>query len=207
VRQLLQTLINDMNKALDNDCFFSALSLALTMPDICGHAKYPTEPSSKKRYTAWYDEYVGAYDQCPGEEGKMPYLSGEVVYQLRCSFLHQGNPNIDKDKIREECCKIDKYVLLTEKKKDFNILSDSASSSESFYNGQKQGETYRTYEVNVRRLCFIISACAAAYYKENPELFDFFNFKVVDLDERYRAMRKAQEIRAQFFHKEKTEDG
>ena len=137
----------------------------------------------------------------------MPYLSGEVVYQLRCSFLHQGNPNIDKDKIREECCKIDKYVLLTEKKKDFNILSDSASSSESFYNGQKQGETYRTYEVNVRRLCFIISACAAAYYKENPELFDFFNFKVVDLDERYRAMRKAQEIRAQFFHKEKTEDG
>ena len=58
---MLQTLINDMNKALDNDCFFSALSLALTMPDICGHAKYPTEPSSKKRYTAWYDEYVGAY--------------------------------------------------------------------------------------------------------------------------------------------------
>lgn len=125
-----------MNKALDNDCFFSALSLALTLPDICGKAKYPTD-GNKKRYIAWYDEYVGAYEQCPGEEGEMPYLSGEVVYQLRCSFLHQGNPNIDKGKINEECCKIDKFVLLTEKKKEFNILSDSASSSEQFWGVRK----------------------------------------------------------------------
>lgn len=144
-----------MNKALDNDCFFSALSLALTLPDICGKAKYPTD-GNKKRYIAWYDEYVGAYEQCPGEEGKMPYLSGEVVYQLRCSFLHQGNPNIDKGKINEECCKIDKFVLLTEKKKEFNILSDSASSSEQFWGDKKIGDTYRTYEVNVRRLCFTL---------------------------------------------------
>ena len=113
-----------MNKALDNDCFFSALSLALTLPDICGKAKYPTD-GNKKRYIAWYDEYVGAYEQCPGEEGEMPYLSGEVVYQLRCSFLHQGNPNIDKGKINEECCKIDKFVLLTEKKKEFKWLPNA----------------------------------------------------------------------------------
>jgi hypothetical protein len=185
---LLQKLIDDMNKALDNDCFFSALSLALTLPDICGKAKYPAD-GNKKRYIAWYDEYVGDYEKCPGEEGKMPYLSGEVVYQLRCSFLHQGNPNIDKDKINEECCKIDKFILLTEKKKEFNILSDSASSSEQFWGNKKIGDTYRTYEVNVRRLCFIISACAGAFYKENPKLFNFFDFKVVDLDERYRFIR------------------
>ena len=166
----------------------SALALALTLPDICGKAKYPTD-GNKKRYIAWYDEYVGAYEQCPGEEGEMPYLSGEVVYQLRCSFLHQGNPNIDKGKINEECCKIDKFVLLTEKKKEFNILSDSASSSEQFWGDKKIGDTYRTYEVNVRRLCFIISACAGAYYKDNPALFNFFDFKVVDLDERYRMLR------------------
>lgn len=186
---MLQRLIDDMNKALDNDCFFSALSLALILPDVCGKAKYPIEKNNKKRYTNWYNKYVGAYEQCPGEEGKMPYLSGEVVYQLRCSFLHQGNPNIDKDKINEECCRIDKFVLLTEKKKEFNILSDSASSSEQFWGDKKIGATYRAYEVNVRRLCFIISACAGAFYKENPELFDFFDFKVVDLDERYQMLR------------------
>lgn len=184
---MLLNLIDDMNKALNNDCFFSALSLALTLPDICGKAKYPAY-SSTRRYITWYDEYVGTYEQCPGEEGKMPYLSGEVVYQLRCSFLHQGNPNIDKDNIKEECCKIDRFVLLTEKKKEFNILADFASSSEGFNNGQKRDEEYRTYEVNVRRLCFIISACAKAFYQENAKLFGFFNFEVIDLDERYSSI-------------------
>lgn len=184
---MLLQLIDDMNKALDNDCFFSALSLALTLPDICGKAKYPNEKSVGKRYIDWYDEYVGAYEQCPGEEGQMPYLSGEVVYQLRCSFLHQGNPNIDKDKIDEECCKIDKFVLMTEKKKEFNILADAASSCENFYGEEKVGETYRTYRVSVRRLCFIISACATTFYKEYPEKFNFFDFTVVDVDDMYRS--------------------
>lgn len=45
---MLQRLIDDMNKALDNDCFFSALSLALILPDVCGKAKYPTEKNNKK---------------------------------------------------------------------------------------------------------------------------------------------------------------
>lgn len=44
---MLLSLIDDMNKALDNDCFFSALSLALTLPDICGKAKYPTDGNKK----------------------------------------------------------------------------------------------------------------------------------------------------------------
>lgn len=179
---MLLKLIDDMNRALDNDCFFSALSLALTLPDICGKAKYPDEKKSGKRYIDWYDEYVGVYEQCPGEEGQMPYLSGEVVYQLRCSFLHQGNPNINKNKIKEDCCKIDKFVLMTEKKKEFNILADAATSSENFYGNEKVGETFRTYRVDVRRLCFIISACAKAYYNENREKFDFFDFTIMDVD-------------------------
>ena len=117
----------------------------------------------------------------------MPYLSGEVVYSLRCSFLHQGNPNIEREKIQEDCCKVDHFTLVTEKKKEFNSLSDSANVSEQFFNGKKIGETYRSYEVNVRRLCFILSACAKGYYREHPEQFNFFDFSIVDLDERYAA--------------------
>lgn len=183
---MLLKLIEDMNKALDHDCYFSALSLALTLPDICGRAKYPTERSTKKRYIDWYDEYIGRYMQYPGEEGQMPYLSGEVVYQLRCSFLHQGTPNIDSSKIEEECCQIDDFVIAVEPKKEFNIYMDLASSSESFYNMEKTGKTTLTYEVNVRRLCLIISECAKGYYKESSTAFDFFKFHIVDLEERNR---------------------
>ena len=186
---MLLRLIDDINRALENDCFFSALSLALTLPDICGKAKYPDEKSNKNRYIAWYDEYVGSYEKYPGRDSKVPYLSGEVVYSLRCSFLHQGNPSIEKDKIKDECCKIDNFTLLVEKKKEYNVLLDSASISENYINDRKVGNTQRSYEVNVRRLCFILSACASGYYKEYKEQFCFFDFQIVDLDERYAAIR------------------
>lgn len=175
-------LIDDMNRALDHDCFFSALSLALTLPDICGKAKYP-DKRVRRRYIEWYDEYVGKYEQRPGKNDCVPYLSGEVVYSLRCSFLHQGNPNIEADKIKEECCKIDHFVLAIDEKKDFNILMDTSCSSQNYFLGKQIGETHRSYEVNIRRLCLIISTNAKAYYNEHKEQFNFFNFSIADLDE------------------------
>ena len=185
---MLLRLIEDMNQALDNDCFFSALALALTFPDICGKAKYPNA-KTRQRYINWYDEYVGCTEKCPGYE-MMPYLSGEVVYSLRCSLLHQGNPNIEKEKITEENCKIDHFTLLTEKKKDFNIYADSASISDGGLGSGDGGKTTRSYEVNVRRLCLILAACAKGYYRDYPEQFDFFDFSVVDLDERYADLQE-----------------
>lgn len=49
-------LIDDVNKALDAESYYSALTLALTLPDICGKAEYPQEKSTAKRYKDWYDE-------------------------------------------------------------------------------------------------------------------------------------------------------
>lgn len=186
---MIKRLLRDIDKSLDNDCFFSALALALTLPDVCGKAKYPNEESTKKRYIDWYNEYVGVYEQCPGGEGKTPYLSGEVVYSLRCSLLHEGNPNIAKSSIKEECCKIDQFTLIVERKKKFNIYSDHAEVSEQFSGGEPVGETVRNYEVNVRRLCLILAACAKGYYEENSEQFSFFKFNIVDMDERLRLLK------------------
>lgn len=51
-------LVQDIRKALENELYFVALSSALTLPDICGKAAYPTERSSRKRYILWYDEEI-----------------------------------------------------------------------------------------------------------------------------------------------------
>ena len=69
----------------------------LTFPDICAKAKYGDSLGNKKRYTKWYNEYIGQYEKSPQEKYDitMPYLSGEVIYQLRCNVLHQGTPYID----------------------------------------------------------------------------------------------------------------
>lgn len=48
---MIEKLIKDINKSLDNDCYFAALSLPLILHDICGKAKYPMDGVTKKYIT------------------------------------------------------------------------------------------------------------------------------------------------------------
>lgn len=170
-------LLDDMNKALDANCYFAALSIALMMPDICGKAEY-SDDKVGDRYKKWFDEWIGQYEICPREDENepiMPHLSGEVVYQLRNSFLHQGNPNIDKNKIKAEENKIDEFKLIVEAKNQFDLYASSSSL-------EHEGG-YRTFSVNIRNLCWKIDRLARKYYERNKEKFNFFNFSIVDWDE------------------------
>lgn len=173
---MMLRLIDDVNKALDAECYYAALSLVLTFPDICGKAEFPQERIIAKRYIRWYDEHIGQFEQCNCKEClevPMPYLSGEVIYSLRNSFLHQGTPNIEPIKIKNINNKIDTFELVIESKKPFNLYSDSAS----IHNGNT-----RTYRVNIRRLCLIICNTVRGYYKANQDKFNFFNYSIINWD-------------------------
>ena len=186
---MLERIIREIRQCLENECLLAGLALALTLPDICGKAEFPQENSSKKRYIQWYDEIVGITEKPPKSTKRnteMPYLSGEVIYSLRCQFLHQGTPNIEAAKIKEDACKIDNFTLLFQKKNSLDLYSDSAAV---FYcgtdpDGNNPIHQLRSYEVNVRRLCMILCACAEGYYKENADKFNFFQYEIVDADER-----------------------
>ena len=191
---MIEKLIKEIENALSHDLYFAALSLALTLPDICERAKYPTA-NVTARYISWYNEYIGQYEQCPCDackKAQMPYLSGEVVYNLRNSFLHQGTPNIDSSKIKAFANKLDEFTLVFEKKNEFDIYSD-ASSIISSNDGTVP---HRAYRVNVRRLCQIITLSAKGYYHKNKDKFDFFNYKILDWDHRscnlFGAMEKEE---------------
>lgn len=168
-------LVQDIRKALENELYFVALSSALTLPDICGKATYPTEQSSRKRYILWYDEEIGKYEKNLEDKDDMPYLSGEVIYSLRCSLLHEGNPNMKNDSLRTNQ-PIDHFSLVIEKAKPFDIYSD-ASAITQFRNEQRC-----EYRMNVRRICMILCNVAEAYYKENRDKFHF-NYEIIDWDE------------------------
>ncbi|MDE5599168.1 MAG: hypothetical protein K2J04_15240 [Lachnospiraceae bacterium] len=168
-------LVQDIRKALENELYFVALSSALTLPDICGKTAYPDERSSRKRYISWYDEEIGKYEKNPDDKDNMPYLSGEVVYSLRCSLLHEGNPNMSNDGLRTDL-PIDHFSLVIEKAKPFDIYSDS-SSIMNF-----GSEHIREYQMNVRRICMILCNVAESYYKENKVKFHF-NYEIIDWDE------------------------
>lgn len=164
-------LVQDIRKALENELYFVALSSALTLPDICGKAAYPNERSSRKRYILWYDKEIGKYEKNPEDKDDMPYLSGKVIYNLRCSLLHEGNPNVEKDSLN-----IDHFSLVIQKAKSFDVYSD-ASGIYTFGNEQK-----REYRMNVRRICLILCHVAESYYNENRDKFHF-NYEIIDWDE------------------------
>lgn len=168
-------LIQDIRKALENELYFVALSSALTLPDICGKAAYPQEQSSKKRYILWYDKEIGKYEKNPEDKDDLPYLAGEIIYSLRCSLLHEGNPNMKNDNLRTNQ-PIDQFSLVIEKAKPFDVYSD-ASAITRFGNEQR-----REYRMNVRRICMILCNVAESYYKENKDKFHF-NYDIIDWDE------------------------
>ena len=168
-------LVQDIRKALENELYFVALSSALTLPDICGKTAYPSERSSRKRYISWYDEEIGKYEKNPEDKENMPYLSGEVIYSLRCSLLHEGNPNMNNDSLRTGF-PIDHFSLVIEQAKPFDIYSDSSSIIDY------GGKNIREYSMNVRRICMILCNVAESYYKENKDKF-YFNYEIIDWDE------------------------
>lgn len=168
-------LVQDIRKALEHELYFVALSSALILPDICGKAAYPEKRSSRERYILWYDEEIGKYEKSPKDKDNMPYLSGEVIYNLRCSLLHEGNPNMKNDRLKTNL-PIDHFSLVVEKAKSFDIYSDSSSITDF---GNKD---IREYSMNVRRICMILCNVAESYYKRNKEKFQF-NYEIIDWDE------------------------
>ena len=82
---MVELYVNDIANALKNKSYFSALAMSLALPDICGTAEYPNETSTAKRYIEWYNKYLGEY---MSDDRGNPYLSGEIVYNLR-NLLHR----------------------------------------------------------------------------------------------------------------------
>lgn len=168
---MIEKIISDCEQAIEHGLYFAALNLALTLPDICAKAKYPNETSNRTRYIAWYDEYIGQYEKhpnLPGSDTELAYPSGSVIYNLRCSMLHQGNPSID------EKCPIDRFSLVYETKKPIHMCAGDMSGSSPMG---------KELKLSINVLCWKICTVVKKYYEENKELFNFFNYRLINWDE------------------------
>ena len=158
---MVELYVNDIENALKNKSYFSALAMSLALPDICGAAEYPNETSTAKRYIEWYNKYLGEY---MSDDSGNPYLSGEIVYNLRNTFLHAGSPNIDSNKVKDEANQLDGFGL---------ILGDGTKiwSATLFINTSIV--KLRTMIVDVTYLCKTICDRSLWYYKNNTNKFHF----------------------------------
>lgn len=168
--------IEDIEFCLERERYIAALSAALTLPDICGKAEFKSEKAVAKRYIKWYNQFMDAYKKPTSQyAADMPYLSGEVVFNLRNAFLHSGNPNITKADIKNVMCKVDKFELLIGK----TYTGDTSMISY----GKNMSVVNREYTVNVYLLCTRLCRIAKEYYLNNKSKFDFLSYNVTFMDD------------------------
>ena len=168
---LLLSMLSEIEVAMNNGLYMAALCLALTIPDICGNVE--GGKNVKMRYIGWYDKYIGDEIKPTGVASEMPYLSGEVIFYLRSSMLHNGTPNIPHDKIKDERCQIDQFQIVVGENNYRQVSSVR-------YGGNPQRIIRRIYKMNLRVFCNNIIKAAREYYYLNKDKFHFdysFNYE------------------------------
>jgi len=86
-------------RSLESRNWYAALFMALVIPDISGALEHPNEKSGV-RYINWYNKYMlPKYSSVMGPLQELHvFLSGDDCYALRCSLLHEGTADIEKQR-------------------------------------------------------------------------------------------------------------
>lgn len=149
-------------------------------------AEFP-DKTVAERYTEWYDKYLGDYMARGKNElgGDNPWLSGEVIYNLRNTYLHQGSPNVISEKVKEPANQIDKFIL---------VLGDGTQIWDSTINiNVGYGKlTFKAITVDVSYLCNNLCDCALWYYENNADKFSFY-FNVITQEEYMNPSEEVEE--------------
>lgn len=89
--------------SIESENWYAALTLALTIPDICSRLSNPDlAQKSQKRYVKWFDEYILHHYESPFHGKGFTFMSGGDCYALRCALLHEGRDDITSQKARRE---------------------------------------------------------------------------------------------------------
>lgn len=97
----MNRFVNAVRECLAAQNWYGALALALTLPDICGKLQDSGEPSSRKRYVRWFDQYLATKYRLNVGGMELVFLTGADCYALRCSFLHGGADDITDQQTRD----------------------------------------------------------------------------------------------------------
>lgn len=105
----IKSLVDDGRKSLENKQYWSALAVALMLPSACSDFVYDEckvkgytgdlLSSDHDMYVQWCDRYMCTYDTIYRDNiNKDKWMTemlgpdyGELLYVMRCDFLHAGN--------------------------------------------------------------------------------------------------------------------
>lgn len=174
--------IEAINKAYVDKNYIAALSLALTIPDICAQAEYDNKLGVGERYRKWFNEHIQEYY---GESGimtlsnpsdKMKYLDNhfrykfdaEACYKLRCAVLHSGNDDI---KIHKNDYNFIIYATNPDPEKRLPCEITSV-----FVNNSKG--VNQTILLDLDMFCYYMCKEAKESYEKNKEAFEPYQLPI-----------------------------
>lgn len=170
---MINAFINEIEMCLEKGFYMSALALCLILPDMCGKAEYP-DKTHRDRYISWFDKY--ATPDYPYDRDEMPYINGQIIYDLRNNVIHSGDPDLNDKKSN-----IQKFELLVQES-GRACYSGTSSTVVSHFEGIDEIVDYRSITISLRDLCTIVCLTAKKYYKENKNKFRF-KYNVVNMDQ------------------------
>ena len=54
----METLLDDLSRSISNKTFYSALTLALALPDMCSQIEKGLKTGDRNTYISWVDAYM-----------------------------------------------------------------------------------------------------------------------------------------------------
>lgn len=96
----MEILIDELRKAVENNLYFIAINITLTIPDICSALESENGKTRGTKYIRWVDTYFA--DKYDG------FINGEDIWKIRCSSLHQGKYDYDNPRFEKIIFQIDR---------------------------------------------------------------------------------------------------
>ena len=96
----MERFVQAIEQSIASKNWYAALTLSLTLPDICGRLEDPSL-RSQARFEKWFNDYMLPHYESPFHGEGFTFLSGADCYALRCVLLHEGRENIERQRARE----------------------------------------------------------------------------------------------------------
>lgn len=104
----MKNLLDALKRCVHDRNWYGAITIALTLPDICGSIDTPGKNNSERRSVAWFDRYVAHAYQVELNGTRAVFMTGGDCFALRCAALHQGTFDVSDQRARDV---VDKFIL------------------------------------------------------------------------------------------------
>ncbi len=96
----MERFLTSVEQALLDKNWYSALYMALTLPDVCSSLEAVDGKTNGLKFAAWFDTYLKPTYSMTLFAQTHVFMAGDDCYVLRCSALHQGLSDVGHQKAK-----------------------------------------------------------------------------------------------------------